>query len=94
MKRAKLSVDRIRYFYAAIFPFAAMLRLLTRGRDPGQGSDMRPAPAVVGWALQMVLKAERLLIFPINVMAGLSVVAVARTSSRPPNSQQSSPQCL
>jgi SAM-dependent methyltransferase len=79
LKLAKLTVDRIRYFYAAIFPLVAVLRLLTRRRDPRQGSDMRPAPAAIGWALQKILKAERKLIFPINVMAGLSVVAVART---------------
>ncbi len=79
MISAKLTVDRIRYFYTAILPFAALVRLLTRGRDPGQGSDLRPAPTVIGWVLKQVLKIERRLIFPINHLAGLSVVAVART---------------
>ena len=57
MTSARVNVDRIRYFYAAIFPLVAMVRLLTRGRDPGKGSDLRPAPAAVGWALRTVLKA-------------------------------------
>jgi SAM-dependent methyltransferase len=79
MTGAKLSVNRIRYFYLGIFPLVALLRLLTRGRDPGKGSDLRPAPAAVGWFLAKVLKAERLLIFPFNKLAGLSVVGIGRT---------------
>ena len=66
MTSARVNVDRIRYFYAAIFPLVAMVRLLTRGRDPGKGSDLRPAPAAVGWALRTVLKAERQIVFPMN----------------------------
>ncbi len=79
MTSARVNVDRIRYFYAAIFPLVAMLRLLTRGRDPGKGSDLRPAPAAVGWALRTVLKAERQIVFPMNHLAGLSVVGIGRT---------------
>ena len=79
MRGAKLTVDRIRYFYLGIFPLVALLRLLTRGRDPRRGSDLRPAPAVVGWLLAKALKAERRLIFPFNNLAGLSIVAIGRT---------------
>ena len=79
MTAAKLNVDRIGYFYAAIFPVVALLRLLSRGRDPGKGSDLRPTPAPVGWLLKTVLKAERQLVFPVNHLAGLSVVGIART---------------
>jgi trans-aconitate methyltransferase len=76
---ARLTVDRIRYFYAVILPLAVLLRLLTNGRDPATGSDLRPAPAAVGWLLRTALKAERLLLFPINHLAGLSVVGIAWT---------------
>ena len=79
MTDARLTVDRIRYFYAAIFPLVALLRLVTRTRDPAKGSDLRPAPAVVGWLLKTVLGAERRVLFPVNCMAGLSVVGIART---------------
>ena len=79
MTAARLNVDRIRYFYAAIFPLVALLRLLSPGRDPGRGSDLRPTPAPVGWLLTTVLKAERQLVFPINRVAGLSVVGIGRT---------------
>ncbi len=76
---ARVNVDRIRYFCAAIFPLVALVRLLTRGRDPGKGSDLRPAPAAVGWALRTVLKAERKIVFPVNRLAGLSVVGIGRS---------------
>jgi hypothetical protein len=79
MKSAELTVHRIRYFYLGIFPFAVLLRLLARGRDPRKGSDLRPAPAPVGWLLEKALKAERRLIFPFNGLAGLSVVGLGRT---------------
>jgi SAM-dependent methyltransferase len=79
MKSAELTVDRIRYFYLGIFPFAVLLRLLARGRDPRKGSDLRPAAPPVGWLLEKALKAERRLIFPFNGLAGLSVVGLGRT---------------
>ena len=79
MTAAKLNVHRIRYFYAAIFPLVALARLATRGRDASKGSDLRPAPAPVAWLLKSVLKAERKIVFPINHLAGLSVVGIART---------------
>jgi SAM-dependent methyltransferase len=79
MTGAKLTVNRIRYFYLGIFPLVALLRLLTRGRDPDKGSDLRPTPVAVGWFLAKVLKAERRLIFPFNRLAGLSVVGIGRT---------------
>lgn len=79
ISEAKLRIDWIRYFYATILPPVALLRLFTRGRDPGEGSDLRPASAPVTWLLDKALTAERRLLFPINRFAGLSVVAVART---------------
>lgn len=79
MKRSKLTVDRIRYFYAAILPLVVVARLLTRERDPSKGSDLRPTPAIVGWLLKTVLKIERVAIFPVNRLAGLSVVGISRT---------------
>ena len=72
-------MDSIRYFYLSIFPLVVLIRLLSRGRDPGAGSDLRPTPAAVGWLLTKVLTVERRLIFPLNRLAGLSVVAVAKT---------------
>jgi trans-aconitate methyltransferase len=79
MTKARLNVDWTRYFYLSIFPLVALVRLLSRGRDPTGGSDLRPAPAGVGWLLRNVLAVERRLVFPVNRLAGLSVVAVART---------------
>jgi SAM-dependent methyltransferase len=84
MTSAGVTVDRIRYFYLTVFPIALLVRLFTRGRDPDKGSDLRPAPAAVGWLLRTILKAERQLIFPINRLAGLSVVGIGRTSSEVP----------
>lgn|SRR5574337_490750 len=76
---AKLKVDRVRYFYATILPPVAVVRMLTRKRNPGEGSDLRPAPAPVAWLLKKALTAERRLIYPVNRWGGLSVVALART---------------
>jgi SAM-dependent methyltransferase len=79
MANASLKVDRVRYFYATIFPIAALLRMLNRTRDPAKGSDLRPAPAAVGSFLRNLLTVELRLIYPVNRMAGLSVVALGRT---------------
>jgi SAM-dependent methyltransferase len=69
----------MRYFYAAIFPLVAVIRLLTRGRPAKEGSDLRPAPALVNSLLIAMLKLERKLIMPANRIAGVSLVALART---------------
>jgi SAM-dependent methyltransferase len=76
---AGLHVERIRYFYATILPAAAVVRVLTRGRDPAKGSDLRPVPAPVTQLIRATLALERRLLFPLNRLAGLSVVAVAKT---------------
>jgi SAM-dependent methyltransferase len=76
---AGLRTEWARYFYAAIFPLVAVIRLLSRGRAPEKGSDLRPAPAPVAWLLRAALKLERQALFRVNRLAGLSVVALART---------------
>lgn len=78
IEAAHLRADWIRYFYAVIFPLAAVIRLASRGRDARQGSDLRPAPPLVSEILKKALAAERRIFFPVNGLAGLSVVAVAR----------------
>ena len=77
--RAGLTVIWLRYFYLAILPLVILVRLLSRRRDPRQGSDLRPAPGVIGWLLKAVLQLERRAVFPLNRVAGLSVVGLART---------------
>jgi SAM-dependent methyltransferase len=79
---AGLEVEWTRYFYAAIFPLVVVVRLLSRARDPSHGSDLRPTPKPIAWALKLALKCERVLLFRFNRVAGLSVVALARTRRR------------
>jgi SAM-dependent methyltransferase len=79
MTGAAVKVDQIRYFYAMIFPLVMLIRLATRTRDPAKGSDLRPVPKLAAWFLQKVLTGERRVIFPVNRLAGLSVVGLGRT---------------
>lgn len=79
IERSGLTSRSVRYFYALIFPLVVLLRLLRRKRDPNKGSDLRPAPAGIGAMVQAALKLERIIIYPVNRVAGLSVVALARS---------------
>jgi hypothetical protein len=72
-------VGRIRYFYAAIFSVGGADTAADAWPRSSQRECLRPTPAAVSWLLRTVLKAERLLVFPIDHLAGLSVVGIART---------------
>lgn len=64
------------YFFGAIFPGVALVRLATRGRDPTR-SDMDRTPGPVNALLKGVCSAERL-VMRANRVAGVSAVAVCR----------------
>lgn len=64
------------YYFASIFPAAAVVRLLRRGASADR-SDMRQAPPWLNAALTRVLSAERTWMRA-NRLAGLSVVCLCR----------------
>ena len=74
IEKAGATPDRLHYFFGAIFPIAAAIRLL-KGKTGA--SDMRPVPEVVNSALTAICCSE----VPLarwNKVAGLSVVARLR----------------
>ncbi len=78
LEGANLKIESIRYYYAAILPAVALVRLVSRARPPKEGSDLRDTPAPVAWLLAKTLQAERRFLYPWNRFGGLSVVAIAR----------------
>lgn len=75
--RAGLTVDRGHYFFGALFPVAAVQRLVSRVAGSESGSQLRDHSRFVHRLLERVCAAEtRLQRF--NRLAGLSVVVLAR----------------
>jgi len=76
MKKAGLEVVRGAYFFGAIFPLAAAVRLLQRG-DARPRSSLARHSAPVNGALAALCALE-LPVFSINRLAGLSAFVLAR----------------
>lgn len=68
--------EQLNYYFASIFPIAAIGRLLNRNRD-AKSSDMRPASPTINALLTGILGIEAR-ISRWNRLAGLSVVALLR----------------
>ncbi|MEM8813687.1 MAG: methyltransferase domain-containing protein [Pseudomonadota bacterium] len=68
------------YYFGLIFPIAAAVRLLQRGR-PAESSDMAVQPAVTNAALKAACAVERT-IMGWNRVAGLSVVMLCEVPER------------
>lgn len=74
--RAGGDATDMHYYFGAIFPLAATVRLMQRGGD-ATSSDMKPAPTIVNAALKAVCSAERS-VMRLNRLAGLSAVGICR----------------
>ena len=82
VRRAGLEVVHCRYFFGLLLPLIALLRLYDRWRL-GAGriepkSALRPQPPLLNRALTWIHSLERLSLFRINRLAGLSVLCLAR----------------
>jgi hypothetical protein len=82
VRRAGLEVVRTRYFFAALLPLIALLRLydrwrLRRGRTPPESALRRHHP-LANALLIGLHDLERRLLFRYNRVAGLSVLCLAR----------------
>lgn len=64
------------YYFGAIFPLAATVRLMQRGGD-ATSSDMKPVPTAVNATLKATCSAERS-VMRFNQLAGLSAVGICR----------------
>ncbi|WP_171123362.1 MULTISPECIES: methyltransferase domain-containing protein [unclassified Ruegeria] len=73
IRAVKAEPEAIHYYYGAIFPAAALVRLATRGREANR-SDMKPLPDALNGILKSVCKIERF-VMKANRLAGLTVVA-------------------
>ncbi|EPX76570.1 class I SAM-dependent methyltransferase [Salipiger mucosus] len=76
IRAAGATPERLHYYFGAIFPLAAAVRLLKRGRT-SETSDMRPAGPVANGLLKGICGAETA-VMKLNRLGGLSVVAVLR----------------
>jgi SAM-dependent methyltransferase len=75
---AGLEVVRSRYFYGLLFPAVAAMRLYEARRRKTPQSALRRHSPLVNSLLTAVHDVERVLLFPVNVLAGLSVFCLAR----------------
>ncbi len=82
VRRAGLEIERGRYFFGLIFPLVAVLRLLESRRvkrgDLQPASSLRKAPEPLNSLLVAAHALERIILFPINRMAGLTAFCLAR----------------
>ena len=82
VRAADLEVVRWRYFFGLLFPVVAALRWNDRRRmDRGQiepKSAIKKYPATVNRVLTLVHDLERIVLFPFNRLAGLTVICLAR----------------
>jgi hypothetical protein len=76
MRRAGLEVVRGAYYFGAVFPLAAAVRLATR-RDATPRSSLKKHGAVTNVLLSAACTVE-LPFFPANRLAGLSAFVLAR----------------
>jgi SAM-dependent methyltransferase len=74
---AGLEVVKTRYFFASVLPVAAAMRLFGTGRHEAR-SALKQSHPMLNRGLIWLLNAERLLLFPFNGLAGLSVFCLAR----------------
>lgn len=81
---ANLEVVKCRYFFGLLFPAVAAMRLANawqlRNREVEPKSSLKRHGKGVNSILTAIHDLERHLVFPINVIAGLSLFCVARKS--------------
>jgi SAM-dependent methyltransferase len=79
---ANLQVERCRYFFGLLFPIAALSRWVDRYRLAGNRIEPRSAlriyPEVVNTALTLIHDLERNTLLRFNIVAGLTLLCVAR----------------
>ena len=79
VRAAGAEPEALHYYFGAVFPLAAAVRLWRRGAS-AERSDMQPQGAVVNAVLSGVCAAERA-VMRANRVAGLTVVCVCRRGS-------------
>ncbi len=81
IRRANLRVLKGRYFFGALFPVVAAMRLRDRLRlnagEIAAESQLRPYPAVVNRVLAGIHDVELVTLFPVNRLAGLTAFCLA-----------------
>jgi len=77
VRDAGLEVVRSRYFYGLLFPAVAAMRLYEARRRKEPQSALRRHSPLANSVLTAVHDVERVLLFPVNVFAGLSVFCLA-----------------
>jgi SAM-dependent methyltransferase len=78
VEAAGLEVVRSRYFYGLLFPAVAAMRLYESRSGQAPQSALRRHSPGVNALLTVVHDVERVLLFPLNIFAGLSVFCLAR----------------
>jgi methyltransferase family protein len=82
LRACGLTVLRGRYFYGLLFPAVATVRMIDRWRLNRQRieprSALKPSPRWLNMLLTAIHDLEREVVFPVNRIAGLTAVCVAR----------------
>jgi hypothetical protein len=82
VRRAGLEVVRSRYYFAALLPLVVLMRLYDRWRLRGGKVEPRSAlsrqPPLASGVLTWLHSLERMSLFRVNRLAGLSVLCLAR----------------
>jgi SAM-dependent methyltransferase len=80
--RAGLSIARSRYFFASLLPIVAMTRVYNRkcmfSGDIEPRSDLKIYPRSINSLLVRIHDVERMVLFPFNSIAGLTIFCLAR----------------
>ncbi|MGE0408050.1 MAG: methyltransferase, partial [Amphiplicatus sp.] len=80
VEAAGLEVGALRYFFGALFPAVAALRLADRamkGEKKAKESALKAAPDWLNKTLIAIHDVERMALFPVNRLAGVSAFCVA-----------------
>ena len=80
VEAAGLAPLKLRYFFGALFPAVAAVRMADRAMkkdETPQASQLKPAPGWLNKTLVAVHDVERALLFPLNGVAGVTAFCLA-----------------
>jgi SAM-dependent methyltransferase len=81
LQAAGLAIIRSRFFFGALFPVVFLMRLASRWQSEHGIHDARSAlrqyPPLINRTLTYIHDCERILLFPLNRFAGLSIFCLA-----------------
>jgi len=78
VEAAGLEPLKSRYFFGFIFPGVAALRITEKTQGKAEASQLKPAPRWLNGTLVALHDIERLALFPVNRLAGVTAFCLAQ----------------